>query len=205
MAPSSTSIAVTIQVAKPKAPVWLREAFRDGVDERLRATVAPYKGANPLCWLAQFDSKQIACCGPLERTHLIPRQRVENAFGAQLLGVRTLCMATDGDYGTCTLPEGHDGRYHREDRSGDLWAEWSGVAPPTWVLIAAWDARNGKISCEGHHRRFDSHAVSPEAPKIVVPPLALPMHTVEFVFDYGLEPQAEDRFPGFNAALCDDR
>ena len=35
------------------------------------------------------------------------------------------CGATDGEYGTCTLPAGH-GRFHREDRDGRLWAEWSG-------------------------------------------------------------------------------
>jgi hypothetical protein len=38
------------------------------------------------------------------------------------------CGATDGDYGTCSLDTGHDGR-HVEMRDGKVWAAWSGQSP----------------------------------------------------------------------------
>ena len=33
-------------------------------------------------------------------------------------------------YGTCELPGGHPGRYHRETRDGMLWASWSDPTSP---------------------------------------------------------------------------
>src|SRR5690349_22062507 len=80
------------------APAWLREAFKDGIDERemvyrdgverSRKKARPYAGANPWCWLAQFDSRQLPCAGQpgkfIERFHFIPRQRVETVLADRL-------------------------------------------------------------------------------------------------------------------------
>ena len=46
-----------------------------------------------------------------------------------------LCGATDGlrleggPYGVCNLPARHDTDWHREERDGQLWAEWRGPQP----------------------------------------------------------------------------
>jgi hypothetical protein len=69
------------------------------------------------------------------------------------------------------------------------------------AMLAGWDPRNADVACEGHHRRFDDHL----GPALIVPVLALPIRAIDYVFDYGLETQAEDRFPGFNEYLTDDR
>lgn len=132
--------------------------------------------------------------------------------------------AYKGALGRCWLAQ-HDGRrkpcsgpferFHfmrRATVEDSLWAMMLGVSYsdddpfdliPAFDLIAvaAWDPRNGEIACEGHHRRYD-HAAGPP---LTVPVLALPIRTVDFVFDWGLDTQAEDRFPGFKAALIDDR
>jgi hypothetical protein len=57
---------------KPKAPRWLTESFRDGVDEAY----------GEICILDVLDPLQRPCTGKLERFHWIGRQRVENALGA---------------------------------------------------------------------------------------------------------------------------
>jgi len=160
-------------VAKPKAPRWLTEAFRDGVDERdlphfddgPPAPVVPlvYAGANPACWLAQHDPIQHPCSGPIERFHFIPRQRVENAMWDALLWAK---VGWQSPLGWRELP------LERAER----WAI---------VHVAAWDARNGGLGCEHHHRRLDAHAGSPSAPKIVVPFADLPGHVYEFVDERG--------------------
>lgn len=181
-------------MAKPKAPEWLRLAFRDGVDERYEASrfdiaahggrregdensamlYAAYPGADIACWLAQHDERRRSCSGRLERAHLIPRQRVENALGALLQstivgdpsgGVVTGRMCDDADVG---------------------WFD-----PADLILLAAWDPRNGVVVCEHHHRRFDSHATPP----LIVPQSALPAHAFEFANEWGLDNVLNDRFP----------
>lgn len=189
----------------PDAPAWLREAFAEGADQlahdnRPLMGYMPFAGAAPTCFLANFDPAKIPCGGQrIERVHLIPRQRVRNAVYAVLPALP--CCAVDGDlddpYGVCELPEGHDTRWHRETRDGQVWAEWSGPRPPTTIQTAEWDPRNSELGCELHHRRFDSHAVSSRAPKIVVPAFHLPEHADEFILDLGLEPEAERRFEGY--------
>jgi hypothetical protein len=73
---------------EPKAPAWLRESFAEGVAKLAPPRPIPaYRGALGVCWLAQFDERRRACTGRLERAHLVPRQRVENALGALLPGV----------------------------------------------------------------------------------------------------------------------
>lgn len=153
-------------MAKPKAPVWLREAFRDGVDEREHARlrvpapdVAPVRwdGPVPWCWLAQHDPRRRPCSGPLERFHFIGRQRVRAALFALLPGARELI----------------DWRWE----------------PADLLPLAEWDARNGGIACEAHHRRFDNH-LTPELP---VRWMDLPGHVLEFADDWGLEDQLHDR------------
>lgn len=59
------------------------------------------------------------------------------------------------------------------------------------VELIEWDDRNAALACEGHHRRFDSHAT----PALILPRIALPDDTEEFVLQYGLESLAERRFP----------
>lgn len=72
-------------MAKPQAPRWLTQSFADGVVEQMPPWPAPaYRGALGRCWLAQHDDRRRPCSGRLERAHLIPRQRVENALGALL-------------------------------------------------------------------------------------------------------------------------
>lgn len=143
------------------APAWLREAFRDGVDETIPDPLPPpaYVGADPLCWLAQFDPNRLPCTGQpgkvFERFHFIPRQRVEEAVFA-------------------LLPYGLD----PADRAAI-------------IRVAAWDSRNAELGCEHHHRRLDSHACSSRAPQIVVPYSALPTRVVHFAFDYGIDAQLD--------------
>lgn len=163
---------------KPKAPRWLTETFRDGVDDQSLAALppSPYRGAARECWLARHDPRRRPCVLPLERAHLIPRQRVENALGAILLGSAF----------TEEWWEDEELRTWRTPLTRDL----------IWDLIhlAAWDPRNGIIACEHHHRRFDNHAT----PELAIPAFALPEHFTEFVTDWGLENAATDRFPGFD-------
>lgn len=171
---------------KPKAARWLTEAFRDGVDETyaphgVPIIAAAYPGAAAGCWLAHHDPARRPCSGPFERFHFIPRQRVENALGALLLGAEV----------------------------EEYWNDWNGeeggagtnrfLMPQDWreelILLAAWDPRNGGLGCEGHHRHFDGHLVSLPREQIVVPRTALPLHVEEFITDFGLEAAAEQRFP----------
>lgn len=113
---------------KPKAPKWLRLAFRDGVDERTLAEQLPklpaYHGAERFCWLSYHDPKQRPCIGTFERFHFVSRQRIEHALGA-------------------LLPWGAAGT-----------EEWNHFAD--LMLLAAWDPRIGATACHGHHRRLDS-------------------------------------------------
>jgi hypothetical protein len=162
----------------PDAPAWLREAFKDGVDdremvyrdgvERFRKKQRPYAGANPWCWLAQFDAKRVPCGGQpgkvIERFHFINRQRVGNVLWA----ARPL-----------------DGPLYVVELEGP---------GPTFIQLAEWDARNGGLACEHHHRRFDSHADSPSAPAIRVNYAHVPDHVIEFALDWGLEAPFEERF-----------
>lgn len=172
------------------APAWLRESFKNGVDwqahERIMQSgaVPAYEGADPRCFLAQFDPKEIPCGGQegkvFERVHLIPRQRVRNALAALLP----------------TTQEIHQ----------QMWEQWAaGEQGPEWLVgprkefiqLAEWDARNGEWGCELHHRRFDNHACSPDAPQIVLQSCELPDHALEMIFDWGLESEAERRFLNF--------
>lgn len=152
-------------MAKPKAPRWLTEAFRDGVDERQWERVRLNLADS--CWLAQHDPLRRPCSGRLERVHMIPRQRVERALDALL------------PTGGSVFLNGEAAILDHLDRR-DV------------ILLAAWDPRNAVLGCGGeHHPRFDSK----QTPALVVPRSALPGHVEEFVADYGLETSAEERFP----------
>jgi hypothetical protein len=169
-------------VAKPKAPVWLREAFRDGVDAQIASGVDSAGGlwrptAGGGCWLAMHDPAKRPCSGPPERFHFIPRQRVENAFGALIPNYAELVAAGELDPGGAVD-----------------FIDWQTTITDL-TLLAAWDSRNGGLGCEHHHRRFDGHACSPRAPKIIVPRAATPYHLRPFVADWGLEHSFEERFP----------
>jgi hypothetical protein len=63
---------------------------------------------------------------------------------------------------------------------------------PEIVELAEWDCRNSALGCTLHHRRFDNHAT----PGLLVPVYGLPKRTLEFITDYGLETDAEDKFTG---------
>lgn len=166
---------------KPKAPVWLRESFRDGVDERESARVErsgkPYPDAWTACWLAAHDPLRRPCGGQnlgvvanLERAHMVSRQRVENAMWDALHGAVRDEGPLGGDLSACRVLD-HD----------EVW---------DLILLAAWDPRNATINCEHHHRRQDHHAT----PSLIIPYSALPSHVVQFAFDWGLEQQL-DKFP----------
>lgn len=173
-------------MAKPQAPRWLTQSFADGVVEQMSLRPTPaYKGALGRCLLAQHDHLLRPCRGRLERAHLIPRQRVENALAALLPYVVDLAFNEDGSIDI-------DGPPPAVDSSGRI------AGPPPiaedWrnelILLAAWDPRNGVIACEGHHRRFDSHLT----PALTVRRDCLPTHLIEFASDWGIEGQL-DRFP----------
>lgn len=155
---------------KPKAPRWLTQAFADGVDERERAFGGRVRYH---CWLAQHDERRRPCLGRLERAHLIPRRRVENALWAVLYGAVVDLGQIGEEMSAVKVLE--------EAEFWDL------------ILLAAWDPRNGVVACEAHHRRFDNHST----PALVIPAPELPDHMLDFIFDWGLDTQAEDRFPNF--------
>ena len=176
---------------KPKPPAWLTTAFAEGVLELAPPRPAPaYKGALGRCWLAQHDPRQRPCSGPFERFHFIPRQRVENAMEAQL-PAPTPCDECRGT-----------GRAF--DDVDDLNAILAATPCPACFgtgtydlapvrLLAAWDPRNGGVGCEGHHRRYDSHLT----PTLKLHAATLFDHTIDFIFDWGLESEAERRFDNF--------
>jgi hypothetical protein len=154
-------------MAKRKPPAWLTTAFAEGVVELAPPRPTPaYKGALGRCWLAQHDERRRPCSGRLERAHLIPGQRVENALAA-LLPYNPVSVFDPGSI-----------------------FEMNPATRRELILLAAWDPRNGIIACEGHHRRFDSHLT----PALMVPRKALPGHAISFALDWGIEAQL-DRFP----------
>lgn len=157
-------------MAKPKAPAWLTTAFAEGVLELAPPRPAPaYKGALGRCWLAQHDPRARPCVGPLERFHFISRQRVANALYPLLPS------------------HGPGADYQPPD------VKRPGVAVPGIIMLAEWDCRNAGLGCEHHHRRYDSHLT----PTLKLHPAALPDHAIDFIFDWGLESEAERRFDNF--------
>lgn len=171
-------------MAKPKAPAWLREAFRDGVDAFLdeeNPTWSQRPSIYP-CWLAPHDPARRECTGRLERFHFIRRQDVEATMWAQLLEAEFTPWV-----------------YRHAGRRGRLPAEQENrllTRAEVWdlILIAAWDPRNGAHACEQHHRRYDNHQVGLPRDRIVVPYSALPSRVIQFGFDYS-EGRLLDRFP----------
>lgn len=168
-------------MAKPKAPAWLCESFRDGVDEAFTAEHGlglprpAYPGASPWCWLAQFDPARRPCTEHLERFHFIPRQRVEHALWALLPAEGAWFALEDAD-------------------AGEDCATWQFLGRWDVILLAAWDSRNGGFGCEGHHRRLDKHQVSLPREQILIPYSALPGRVSQFALTFGLEHEM-DRFP----------
>jgi len=160
----------------PPIPCWLTEGFALGVDQREAAEAV--RSADPYgCWLAQFDPLHRPCTNSLERCHIIKRQRVEKVLDAMLDGAEV----------------------------EEYWDDWNGeeggagcdsfAMPKDWreelVQLAAWDPRNARLGCTGHHPRFDSHAT----PRLYVPYDALPDHVLEFAEDWGLELELERQCP----------
>lgn len=179
---------------KPKAPRWLTEAFRDGVDDRqaalYTATTRPqraYPKAETDCWLAQFDPVRLPCVGPLERFHFIPRQQVENAMWEALRGAVILHPAIPEERFSLAPPT--------ELLQGPRFEAAMMTRDDIWdvILLAAWDPRNGGLGCEGgHHRRFDGHS----GPKLIIDGCDVPSHVFDFAIGYGLESQFVERFGG---------
>lgn len=67
---------------------------------------------------------------------------------------------------------------------------WALGAEPELIVLAEWDPRNGVPGCEHeHHARFDNRRLPPL--KVKIP--RVPGRVVEFVKDWGLEPQLERR------------
>lgn len=153
----------------PSVPRWLTEGFALGLDQREAAEAV--RSADPYgCWLAQFDPLGRPCTTTLERCHIIKRQRVEKALAA-LLPDEILFDPEPG-----------------QEMFG------SGVWFPDWrdvIQLAAWDPRNARLGCTGHHPRFDSNAT----PRLYVPYDALPEHVLEFAANWGLEIELERQCP----------
>lgn len=167
---------------KPKAPRWLTEAFRDGVDER--EAVIAWDEPQSACWLAQFDPTEKPCEGRFERFHFVGRQRVEHALGA-LLPITWEEVNPVGVASVEALINVATGEIEEYDPA--LWA-------PDLILLAAWDARNGGIACEAHHRRYDSHLAPVPSEQLAIPYEALPEHVLEFAETWGLEHELESAF-----------
>jgi hypothetical protein len=154
---------------QPSAPRWLTEGFALGVDQR-EAAEAVRSDRSYGCWFAQFDPFRRPCADGLDRCHIVKRQRVEKALAA-LLPDEILFDPKPG----------------QEMFGSGLWLpDWRDV-----IQLAAWDPRNARIGCTGHHPRFDSNAT----PRLYVPFEALPEHVLEFAEDWGLEPQLERQCP----------
>jgi hypothetical protein len=66
---------------------------------------------------------------------------------------------------------------------------------PELLELAEWDARNGVPACVEHHRRFDNHADAGPGSAIAVPVEAIYPELAEFIAEWGLESEAERRFP----------
>lgn len=157
----------------PEAPAWLRKAFADGVDE---AELATFDGRPPVAMV----STAYAGAHP-------------NCWLASFDDRRRPC-------------EGKLERFHFIGRQRVRNLLWDALLYAVYtetgeifetretIMLAEWDARNGGIACEHHHRRFDSHACSPKAPKIVVPYEALPSRVVHFAFDT-MNGAGLDKFP----------
>lgn len=162
----------------PDAPSWLRAGFALTIDERAetegllpRSAYARGGCQEQACRLARSDALVRPCAGKFERFHYLGRQRVENALYALLPGE----VVHDPSPGT------------EEYGSGVEFPDWSDV-----ILLAEWDARNGGIACEQHHRRFDNHLTPP----LKVAAADLPGHFLDFLCDWGLEQEAADKFTG---------
>lgn len=180
---------------KPKAPAWLRESFKDGVDFRV-SEEHEFSDGYYGCQLAQHDPLQRPCSGRLERFHYVNRQRIEAAMWEQLRGA-----VID----PCDLCQG-PGVVEAIDRT-DAKSVPSVVPCPACygagsyplsnafgyelMLFAAWDPRVGGIACEGMHRRYDNHATPP----LIFPYDALPSHVTDWAEEKGLESQLEARCP----------
>jgi hypothetical protein len=66
---------------------------------------------------------------------------------------------------------------------------------PELLELAQWDVRNAGPACVNHHRRFDSLADAGPGSAITVPYETLPADVLEFIADWGLECEAERKFP----------
>lgn len=62
---------------------------------------------------------------------------------------------------------------------------------PELIELAEWDCRNSGLGCVDHHRRFDNHST----PALVVLRETLPPEVEEFIADWGLDCEAERKFP----------
>lgn len=195
----------------PDAPAWLREAFRDGVDdremvyrdgvERWRSKQRPYAGANPWCWLAQFDPKRLPCAGQdghlIERFHFLRRQSVEGAVGGYLPDRWELLRHLEAQIAEPGFWDDPARAQPIASLHGEIIGSGKLAPLADLVLLAAWDPRNGGLGCEHHHRRFDHQAGSPTAPSIIVPAFALPEHVDLYIAGYGLDQLAEETFEDY--------
>lgn len=203
---------------KPKAPPWLREAFRDGVDDWLNIEDPTWhrRPSQYPCWLAPHDPGHRECTGTLERFHFIGRQRVEAAVWEQLreASIDEPCPYCGGSgfvddvepeccgnttssgecRGECVVPRQVEVPCSTCGSGGVVRLPLVKAEVDDLILVAAWDSRNAAHGCEHHHRRYDGHACSPTAPRIVIPYSALPPRVIHFAFDYGIDAQL-DRFP----------
>lgn len=61
--------------------------------------------------------------------------------------------------------------------------------------LAQWDPRNAGPGCVNHHRRFDNLADAGPGSAIEVPRETLPDDVEDFIAEWGLDVEAERKFP----------
>ena len=69
-----------------------------------------------------------------------------------------------------------------------------------YVLLAAWDPRNGVPACQKHHQRFDGTRVD-ATNELVIWRHEVPKHVEAFALDWGLESALEDRNPPIGGGI----
>lgn len=156
-------------MASSEAPAWLRKAFADGVDEEVMAA------------------------------------EDEGLLLAAHSGASRYCWLAHYDERRQPC-EGKLERFHFIGRQRVRNLLWDALLYAVYaetqeifetretIMLAEWDARNGGMACEHHHRRFDGHNVSPRAPKITVPYEAVPSRVIHFAFGLGIS-SGLDKFP----------
>lgn len=168
----------------------------------------------PCCWLAPFDPLHEPCGGgwKWEAFHFIGKVAIRRVLkdrlwvcdacedGAVWAPVETTVPACCGQFtstGECCgepVPE----LSVDYDCQPCPACEGNGMPLATrdeLIELAEWDPRNAGPGCVDHHRRFDGLANAGPGSAITVYRETLPAHVEEFIADWGLDSEAERKFP----------